>query len=228
MVEPSESNGSPGKTLKEARERLGLSVPNVARDLHLSNTQINALEADDYQHFHGETYVRGYLRSYARLVGVDPAEILRRSQATVDRPVDVPESGAPSAQPANRRGPWLGVALMLIVGSLGYLVYTSDSDRGSGPAREAVSSAPVSPVYPDGSGRLVFSATAPAWIEVRDARGRRLLYQMVVPDRQTAIEGQPPFHVYIGHVDVVEVQYNGSRYDLTPHVEGMYARFVVK
>ncbi|MDH3638025.1 MAG: DUF4115 domain-containing protein [Gammaproteobacteria bacterium] len=229
MVDPSQSTASPGKTLKQARERLGLSVLNVARDLHLSKSQIDALEADDYQHFHGETYVRGYLRSYARLVGVDPDQVLPRSKPTVEKPTDVPESAAQSADPGGRRLPWLGVGLFVIIGGLGYLVYTSNSNPGSEPARAPVPPAvPISQTDRSDSAKLLFAATAPSWVEVRDARGHRLVYETIIPDRAVAIEGQPPFHVYVGNAQAVEVQYNGLSYDLTSHIQGLHARFVVK
>ncbi len=67
---------SPGTALKKARKGLGLTVEEVAGELRLSASQIRALECDDYADLPGLTYVRGYLRSYARLVKIDEQSVL--------------------------------------------------------------------------------------------------------------------------------------------------------
>jgi cytoskeleton protein RodZ len=53
-----------------------LSREEVAQRLHLAPRQIVALENDDYGNLPGPTYVRGYLRSYAELVGLPPQRVL--------------------------------------------------------------------------------------------------------------------------------------------------------
>ncbi len=73
---PSVEPLSPGTALKKARKALGLTVEEVAGELRLSASQIRALECDDYSDLPGLTYVRGYLRSYARLVKVDEQSVL--------------------------------------------------------------------------------------------------------------------------------------------------------
>lgn len=71
---------SAGKVLAEARERLGLSVAEVARQLRLSLSQIEALEADDHASLPGKTFLRGFLRNYARLLQLDPEPLLALCQ----------------------------------------------------------------------------------------------------------------------------------------------------
>ena len=71
---PGDRNG-PGVRLAQARDELGLPVKEVARMLNLSPSHITALENDDYESLFGPTYVRGYLRSYAQLLGLPPEEI---------------------------------------------------------------------------------------------------------------------------------------------------------
>src|SRR6266516_1116435 len=63
----------PGGQLRQARLDLKLAPEDVAHILHLSARQIVALEGDDYDHLPGPTYVRGYLRGYAQLLGL-PSE----------------------------------------------------------------------------------------------------------------------------------------------------------
>lgn len=66
----------PGLTLHQARSELRLPVEEVARMLNLSPSHITALENDDYDSLFGPTYVRGYLRSYAQLLGLSADTII--------------------------------------------------------------------------------------------------------------------------------------------------------
>lgn len=66
----------PGARLMQARLDLHLAREDVSAKLHMSSRQIQALEEDDYTVLPGATYVRGYLRNYAVMLGLDPATIL--------------------------------------------------------------------------------------------------------------------------------------------------------
>ena len=66
----------PGVALAQARADLHLTHEEVAATLHLATHQIQSLEQDDYTSLPGSTYVRGYLKSYALLLGLAPGPIL--------------------------------------------------------------------------------------------------------------------------------------------------------
>ena len=61
----------PGELLKEAREKLGLSQKDVATQLNLQVDTLGALEKSDDEKLPASTYVRGYIRSYAKIVKLD-------------------------------------------------------------------------------------------------------------------------------------------------------------
>ncbi|PWB46449.1 MAG: hypothetical protein C3F18_12715 [Nitrosomonadales bacterium] len=65
-----------GARLRRERESQGLSLFDAARALRLSEKQIAALEADDYSKLPGRTFVRGFIRNYARLVQLDPEPLM--------------------------------------------------------------------------------------------------------------------------------------------------------
>ena len=65
-----------GALLAAAREAAGLSVDAVAQQLKLAPRQVRALEEGDYTHLPGRTFVRGFVRNYARLVRVDSERVL--------------------------------------------------------------------------------------------------------------------------------------------------------
>ena len=67
---------SVGKTLRAAREQMGLSVNDVANRIKFAPRQIESLEADDYERLPEAAFVRGFVRSYARLLELDPAKLI--------------------------------------------------------------------------------------------------------------------------------------------------------
>ncbi|MFW2438252.1 MAG: RodZ domain-containing protein [Arenicellales bacterium] len=81
----------PGRLLQIAREEKNLRPEDVAYEIRLTPSQVLALDEDDYSKMPEETYVRGYLRNYARLVGVPENEILmafaRMTRATDTVPI---------------------------------------------------------------------------------------------------------------------------------------------
>lgn len=80
-VEPQEeAKVDAGKVLAEARERSGLTVADVARQLRLSTRQIEALEANDHTSLPGDTFLRGFIRNYAKLLQIDPEPLLGSHQ----------------------------------------------------------------------------------------------------------------------------------------------------
>lgn len=66
-----------GQRLRAAREAAHLTVVDVAQSLKFSPRQVEALEADDYAALPGSTVVRGFARSYARLLHLEADELLR-------------------------------------------------------------------------------------------------------------------------------------------------------
>lgn len=69
-------SASAGPMLRAARKEKSMSVEDVSEQLNLSNSVVDAIENDSWEHLPEATYVRGYIRSYARLLGIDPADVL--------------------------------------------------------------------------------------------------------------------------------------------------------
>jgi cytoskeleton protein RodZ len=65
-----------GQVLGDERERQGLSRSDIAQRLHMSAWQVDAIEAGDYSRLPKGTFLRGFVRNYARLLGLDPAKVL--------------------------------------------------------------------------------------------------------------------------------------------------------
>lgn len=63
-----------GGWLRRARERSGLSLELIARETKVSTSRVRALERNDLSGWPGGVFRRGFVRSYATLVGLDPDE----------------------------------------------------------------------------------------------------------------------------------------------------------
>lgn len=61
-----------GEQLRAAREAKGMRSADVAQALKLSTRQVDALEAGDWSGLPGQTFIRGFVRNYARLLRLDP------------------------------------------------------------------------------------------------------------------------------------------------------------
>lgn len=75
-LKPDENKLSAGNALATARRRQNLSLMDAAQHLKLGVKQLEALEADDYAKLPGRTFVRGFIRNYAKLLQIDPEPLL--------------------------------------------------------------------------------------------------------------------------------------------------------
>ena len=66
----------PGARLRRAREAANRSIGEISAALHLDPKTVEALEADSFDRLPAPTFVRGYMRGYARELGLPPGPIL--------------------------------------------------------------------------------------------------------------------------------------------------------
>ena len=76
MQPDSQDKPTVGATLATAREAMGISPIEAADLLNLTQRTIEALEADDYQSLPGRVYVNGYVRAYAKMLGLDADDLI--------------------------------------------------------------------------------------------------------------------------------------------------------
>ena len=69
---------NPGETLRQARESNGWSLAEVALKLNLTTTSLSNLEAGAFDKLPGHTFARGYIRAYAKLLGMDQAVLVQQ------------------------------------------------------------------------------------------------------------------------------------------------------
>ena len=119
---PSESTGPiGGERLAEARRAQQISVQEIAKELHLDEQKIRALESNEFDMLGAPVFAKGHLRKYAELVGVDNADILadyyRLNRSSPVYPV-VKERIRPEREIVP--GPWIAVIVVLILVGFAY------------------------------------------------------------------------------------------------------------
>lgn len=78
------------------------------------------------------------------------------------------------------------------------------------------------------AGPLVLTVTEASWIEVRDAKGIKLLSQQVKPGETLSLNGTPPLKALIGNAAGVNMSYKGQRVDLVSQTHNNVARVELK
>ena len=147
----------PGRALAEARTRRNQTIAEVAQQLKLSSTQVEALEAEDYAHLPGPVFVRGFVRNYARLMDLDGEALV----AGLTMPQDPLATGAAIPHSHNipfpdGRGPrWpIYAALIAVLAAIVVLfefIYSSPPAAVStAPKAEESAAAAVAPALPAG------------------------------------------------------------------------------
>ncbi len=150
-----------GARLRWERERAGLTVTDVAARLRLHPNQVRALEQETLTALPEAAYVRGFVRSYARILNVEPGPLLDdlaskiapSSSSVVDgmtQQRDYSPVRAASREQTSRRLVVVGAVLLLIVlGILGWYATRESSPRSTTgtvvPAAPAVQGPPSAP-----------------------------------------------------------------------------------
>lgn len=136
---PSEAiAGGVGQLLRNAREGRSLSVAEAAQSLKLAPRQVEALEAEDWPSLPGNTMIRGFVRNYARLLGLNSEALMHALDAEhlQQTPKLEASAGTSASLPhvANRveRRDYLAIVaglLLLFLALLAYLYVPADGWR---------------------------------------------------------------------------------------------------
>jgi cytoskeleton protein RodZ len=109
-----------GETLRAARRQQGRTLAEAAAETRVRETYLAALEEEEFLRVGGDVYAKGFLRSYARYLGLDPEPLLetyRREYEHPDESLHLSQATAPVAPPERRPGLALvaaGAVILLI------------------------------------------------------------------------------------------------------------------
>ncbi|QUO26795.1 helix-turn-helix domain-containing protein [Burkholderia cenocepacia] len=138
-----ESLAAVGSRLAQLRETKGWSVDDVSARLKVAPQKLRALEAGDISHLPGVTFALGVVRSYAKMLGVDPepfAQALRRERGVPEVDLSMPASSGTDLPRgrvsiplggSSRHHPWLWGTGIVIVAVVAVLMWHTGGDSSS-------------------------------------------------------------------------------------------------
>jgi len=255
--EPVVQQPSVGQQLRAARLDAKLSITDVAQALKFSPRQIELLEQDDYAALPGMTIVRGFVRSYSRLLKLDTDALLKMLDASsplVMADVRPPDNMGLAGVEGDRQamGPVVSLAIVVLLATLilagwhflGPKPATSTHSAPASvpatvspspmatpqavPSDATTDSAPTAaPAFPPAPG-LNFVFDDRSWLEVVDADAKVLHSAENPAGTQLSLSGKPPFDVVIGNAGKVRLTYGERMIDLLPYTRADVARLKVE
>jgi cytoskeleton protein RodZ len=192
-----------GNSLREARLRQGLDFPKIETDTKIRGKYLRAIEEERFEVLPGETYVKGFLRSYAEYLGLDGQLYVDEYNSrftTLEEPVATPSS----RQRTQRRRFESNSVVVALAGIVAVTVLVVVGLAGLGPGDEPTATNPVipttragttstettpkvSPRRPARKAKLVLAAVGGnCWVQVRanSARGD-IVWEGTIEDGQT-------------------------------------------
>ena len=100
-----ENSRNLGEILVKAREKLALSQKEIASRLNLKEKIITALDTNSFNDLPAPTYVKGYIRSYARAVNLDADGLINIYEGTADAPPEIIPDVKPKVQASSKDTP---------------------------------------------------------------------------------------------------------------------------
>lgn len=213
-----------GSSLREARARQGLDFPELEERTKIRPKYLRALEEERFDVLPAPTYVRGFLRSYAQTLGLDPQPFVDEYNSRfavgeedgVLRTRRVP----PRARERSSRESHLAVLALLAIAVVTALVIAAW--RFGGPESETVpglrtqGQPAAQPAATSGRARLVVRAVGGgSWMEVRlGSETGRLLYSGTLERGQAKVFEGRRLQLALAEPANVQVRLNGNRVDL--------------
>lgn len=105
---------SVGQILRDARDVQGITLEHAAVRLRLMQRQVEAMETDDFESLGPPVFARGFVRNYARLLGLAPDALLARMAGAPAEPAEVSHAAPPPSR-SWLSSPWL---ILLLLGLL--------------------------------------------------------------------------------------------------------------
>lgn len=133
-----------GERLLQARRERQISVTEIAKELHLDEAKVRALERNDFGILGAPVFAKGHLKKYAAIVGVNVDDVLA-DYYRLDRSLSAPPviAGRPKPQPGHSPGPWIVAAILVVV--VAVLVWWFSSSREASDADPGAGDAPGGP-----------------------------------------------------------------------------------
>jgi cytoskeleton protein RodZ len=242
-----------GAALRQAREAAGKSIEQVAAQLHMTVRAVANLEADDWSSLGAPVFVRGQLRSYARLLGLDIEPYIEQAPiAAVAPSTIVSHTHTPGyqrfAEQIGRRAIYVAITAAIAVpvwlGTRSHFgngeLAVQSLDVPAVQSEEVIAPAPTTPqrtplvasiaslsATPQAPAALTITFNGDSWVEILGADNQVLERGLLTAGQQRSYKPGELGRVKLGNVDAVEVKRAGVAVDLEPFSRANVARFTL-
>lgn len=238
-----------GRRLREARESAGMTAAEAGQKLRMPARVVESLEAEDWARLGAPVFVRGQLRSYARLLGLPVDDVVRMPElAPVVASELSPRTYTPRMQRFAEQSARRAVYIVLTAAILVPVWLATRPQPGTEAGRSASLDAPPASAQPAAatprepaplraSIAPMPARTAPpvlalefdgdSWVEIHGTDGRVLESGLLkAGDRRSFAAGEVS-KMKLGNAAAVRVLNNGRAQDVTPYMRASVARFAV-
>lgn len=229
-----------GDWLRRQREMREISLRDIADRTKISLRYLEAMEADRFDLLPAAVFAKGFLREYARYVGLSPDDVVNHylsvnhpeeQEAAVDPKIRTKPKPLDPGQPPVRRNWSYGLLLalvgfvLLVLVSLAALLVDRRHDQPASSRQAAPSivvppapapkpaAAPTAPPQPSAPLQVSLDFTQDCWVEaVIDGKNRSS--ELRVQGEALQLEAEKSVVLTLGNAGAVEVQVNGYPLDL--------------
>ncbi len=227
-----------GTWLRGQRKIRDVALGEIADATKISIRYLEALEQDRFDILPASVFAKGFLREYARFVGLDPDEVVNSYLIAQQASLNAGSGDqVEPAEPSRRQGKntwFLIVALLVALALIAFLIYWG----GSQSRQEEIAPSIAAPVLPPAPPRPVDeNAKAPAaltvtmdfagdcWVEA-SVDGRRRISELHVQGESLRLEADQVVLLTLGNPQGVRLEVNGKPYPLPP-LDGQPVRDLV-
>ena len=215
-----------GTNLREARERAGFSLPELASRTKIPLKSLRAIEENDFAKVPPGIFVRSFIRTYAHEVGIDPAAAIAEFRAGAEpaeatahdlhREADVdgdiePLEFAPNLSESRPGWGYALIAAALLIGLISVNRYV-ERDQSETQAAGSVGTTPAdseTPVATTGSGvQIELRAERPCWIKAT-VDGQVVVARLMQPGETETLAGQRDITMRVGDPAAISYSING-------------------
>ena len=205
MSQPTDQQILIGKLLRDAREAKGIAIEDMAEKLHLLTDVVRGIEQCDFEEMPSRVFVRGYVRNYARLVGLNAQEMLDKfdqahpedlSHLQIDKTPHLP-TDSPVASRFAGIVTWLTVLAIVILFVVWWYGYLTREEAKDITAEQAVVTEEVIVQSPIELAPLEESVPPPAFVAepAEEAQAVELTQDVIEPKVvvpvESVVEAQP-------------------------------------
>jgi cytoskeletal protein RodZ len=225
--------GSFGEWLRRQREMREISLRDIADRTKISLRYLEAMEADRFDILPAPIFAKGFLREYARYVGLSPDEVVNH-YLSVQTPQEggderKPEETRPGRERARKTRGWTWGLFLLLAGALllaavALFAWWAQKRRDDTaiqqpppPIAAPPSMTPATPVPPPAAPsaplEISLDFTESCWVEaVSD--GKNHLSELRVQGESLQLEAKESIVLTLGNAGAVEIQVNGMPLEL--------------